>query len=322
MHVLDTVADISRAMSHLHRANVLHGDLKSVNVLLKSNGSEGRGFCAKVADFGLSVQMDGAATHMSNVFQGTITHMSPELLLKGYVSRQTDVYAFGITMWELMTAACPYEGVPAVTLGHGVAKKRWRPKWPANVPLDYRLLAEDCWSQKPEDRPSFEKVIGRIGAIRRDFDPTVDQSSFGSPKGKKDGEPDSLAIGDMMESMSCGASLFKVPEDDEAAMGAEVKSELKSTSVVSLFNNNSMTSNSPAAPSVMSSLRPGYAKNTNKHVPPVRGAGSSAASIDVHSVMRSLGSGRLDKLLEVDEEEEQEEEEEDVEKKLRKGLGR
>lgn len=48
---------------------MLHGDLKTVNVLLKSAGGEGRGFVAKVADFGLSVQIDKAQTHMSNVFQ-------------------------------------------------------------------------------------------------------------------------------------------------------------------------------------------------------------------------------------------------------------
>ncbi len=43
-------------------------------MMLKSTG-DGRGFTAKVADFGLSVKMDNMATHMSNVFQGTMSHM-------------------------------------------------------------------------------------------------------------------------------------------------------------------------------------------------------------------------------------------------------
>lgn len=43
--------------------------------MLKSSGSEGRGVVAKVADFGLSVRMDHMETHMSGVFQGTLTHM-------------------------------------------------------------------------------------------------------------------------------------------------------------------------------------------------------------------------------------------------------
>ena len=50
--ILDTAADIARAMVHLHRADVLHGDLKARNVMLKTEGQDPRGFVAKVADTG------------------------------------------------------------------------------------------------------------------------------------------------------------------------------------------------------------------------------------------------------------------------------
>ena len=45
--------------------------------MLKSSGAEGRGFIAKVADFGLSTQIEHTQTHASNLFQGTLTHMAP-----------------------------------------------------------------------------------------------------------------------------------------------------------------------------------------------------------------------------------------------------
>ena len=48
---------------------------QAANVMLKGSGAPGRGFVAKVADFGLSVQIDRLQTHMSNVFHGTLTHM-------------------------------------------------------------------------------------------------------------------------------------------------------------------------------------------------------------------------------------------------------
>lgn len=69
MSVVDTALDIARAMVHLHSENIIHSDLKARNILLKSSGSEERGFMAKVADFGLSFRIDPAATHVSNVFQ-------------------------------------------------------------------------------------------------------------------------------------------------------------------------------------------------------------------------------------------------------------
>lgn len=47
----------------------------------------------QVADFGLSVKMDHMETHLSNTFQGTMSHMAPEILVKGYLSKAADVYA-------------------------------------------------------------------------------------------------------------------------------------------------------------------------------------------------------------------------------------
>lgn len=49
---------------------------------------------------------------MSSIFNGTITHMAPEVIMKGYVSKAADVYAFAITLWELLTGKVPFADVP------------------------------------------------------------------------------------------------------------------------------------------------------------------------------------------------------------------
>ena len=51
-----------------------------------------------------------AVPHLSHTYQGTLTHMSPELLLHGRMSKAADVYAFGITMWELYSADSAFAG--------------------------------------------------------------------------------------------------------------------------------------------------------------------------------------------------------------------
>ena len=61
------------------------------NVLLKSHPDDPRGVTAKVADFGLSVQMNMAETHVSGLHHGTLTHMAPEVLLSGVQSNAADV---------------------------------------------------------------------------------------------------------------------------------------------------------------------------------------------------------------------------------------
>ncbi|KXZ47893.1 hypothetical protein GPECTOR_32g506 [Gonium pectorale] len=168
--VLDTAADIAKAMLHLHLADVLHGDLKARNVMLKSSGTEGRGVVCKVADFGLAVKMDTVEqTHMSGMYQGTLTHMAPELMLHGRMSKAADVYAFGITLWELFTGGHPFQSVPRALIGHQITQERKRPAFPPFAPAAYTRLTEECWAHRPEDRPSFEAILERLTAMRQEL---------------------------------------------------------------------------------------------------------------------------------------------------------
>ena len=56
-NLIETAADIAKGMLHLHKNNICHNDLKAANVLLKSEGTDGRGVRAKVMDFGLSIKV-------------------------------------------------------------------------------------------------------------------------------------------------------------------------------------------------------------------------------------------------------------------------
>ncbi|GFR42839.1 hypothetical protein Agub_g3797 [Astrephomene gubernaculifera] len=168
--ILDTAADVAKAMLHLHCNDVLHSDLKATNVMLKSAGSEtGRGVVAKVADFGLSVRLDHTATHVSHTFQGSLTHMAPEVMLEGHISRAADVFAFGITMWEIFTSGHPYRGTPGALLGHQTSREGRRPVFPPGTPLDYRQLAERCWAAEASKRPTFTEILESLTRMRADI---------------------------------------------------------------------------------------------------------------------------------------------------------
>ena len=120
---------------------------------------------------GLSQQIDSQQTHMSNLFQGTLTHMSPEVLTKGQVSFASDVYAFGITLWELMTSSEPFQGEKTVSLGHSIAVLGSRPVWPEHIasssPDGLQSLAVRCWATNPGDRPTMEKVLDELVEMRK-----------------------------------------------------------------------------------------------------------------------------------------------------------
>ena len=94
--LLQTAADIAQAMTFLHSHDIIHGDLTGNNVLLSKSDKDTRGFTALVSDFGLSrVARDG--TQQTKSF-GSVTHMPPELLADGTLSKAADVYAFGVLL--------------------------------------------------------------------------------------------------------------------------------------------------------------------------------------------------------------------------------
>jgi len=164
--VLDTAIDVARAMEHLHSQHIVHSDLKPRNILLKANPTSRRGFVAKVADFGLSVRVNPDDTHISNAYQGTMSHMAPETLMHGRVSKAVDVYAFGITLWEIYSGERAFKGVPKVVLGHAITMQGSRPSFPASAPPALVDLAARCWAHDPAARPTFASVIKELQAIR------------------------------------------------------------------------------------------------------------------------------------------------------------
>eukprot|EP00775_Hariotina_reticulata_P004405 gene4405-4658_t len=197
--VLFLAHDVACAMIHLHSEHLLHGDLKASNVLLKRTAPRlpvapeaagaanrnkagqlaglGLGLMAKVADFGLSLTLGPAETHVSQMHMGTLTHMAPELLLHGRASKASDVYAYGILLWELATGRRPYSGTPVGMLAHKVAQQGWRPAWPGGASLPVRQLVEACWAQEAADRPCFNDVVQRLEAMASELDQLKQQQA-------------------------------------------------------------------------------------------------------------------------------------------------
>jgi len=86
---------------------------------------------------------------------GHPTHIPPEGFTSGHVSKASDVYAYGILLYEVLTGHRAYAGVPVPLLPHEVAVQGLRPTWPPGMPAAYsalRALAEACWEHQPQHR--------------------------------------------------------------------------------------------------------------------------------------------------------------------------
>jgi len=152
--VLPILRDIAQGVRFLHAASpqVIHGDLKAQNVLVDSK------FRAKVADFGLSQKKSVGAT-------GTPLWMAPELLRgESDNTSMSDVYSFGIILYEVYSRREPYEGEDHLQALQLVASKKVnkRPILPKSCPSAVSSLMMDCLVANPLNRPSFEELDLRL----------------------------------------------------------------------------------------------------------------------------------------------------------------
>jgi serine/threonine protein kinase len=152
---------IASGMAYLHSKNVIHRDLKPANVLLD------RLLRPRIADFGLAKLVSVENQMKMTMKVGTPLYMAPELMVEGSEDGYTgavDVYAFGVLLFELVTASKPFAKKnfsTAVQVMNAVLKSD-RPEIPPEVPDGWRDLVGACAQQAPNDRPPFETIISDL----------------------------------------------------------------------------------------------------------------------------------------------------------------
>lgn len=152
--------DVATGMAflHSHKPSVIHRDLKPKNILVDEK------FTAKVADFGLSIYEGNAAAATSGA--GTVRYMAPEVLEGLGASGASDVYAFGISLWEMYQGSRAYPSLNAVDIVTGVKKDSLRPE-PTPLSMSNKLaeLMQECWAQNPARRPDFNEIRSRLSEM-------------------------------------------------------------------------------------------------------------------------------------------------------------
>ena len=165
--------DIAKGMTYLHgwTPPILHRDLSTRNILLDTAGDRDGNFLGlkcKVADFGLSRLKQDHGTMTSSV--GCIPYMAPEVYKGDWNSEKSDVYSYGIIMWELLTGEEPQQDLKPLKMAHLVAHAGYRPPIPASTTPRWRNLITTCWAESPDARPTFRQIIASLKDLEAEED--------------------------------------------------------------------------------------------------------------------------------------------------------
>lgn len=148
---------VAKGMVYLSSKGIIHRDLAARNILVGPNR------VAKICDFGLARDVEGSDMYeRTSKGPSPIRWMAPESLSDQCFTRKSDVWSFGVLLWEIVTlGATPYPGMTAREVIKSVLIGKWL-QCPLHCQQELYSLMTRCWDMEPKERPSFSEIAKEL----------------------------------------------------------------------------------------------------------------------------------------------------------------
>lgn len=164
--ILDIALDLSDALTRAHRLDIVHRDVKPSNVLVAEDGTP------RLTDFGVAYFANKERLSGSNDLLGTLAYLSPEALSNEQLDARTDIWAFGVLLFELLTGRTPFDTEHFAGTFQAILTmpppdiEALRPDCPVSLAdLTYRMLEKD----RTQRIPSARRVGSELESIIQTF---------------------------------------------------------------------------------------------------------------------------------------------------------
>ena len=175
--VIDIMEQILSAISLAHQHQIIHRDLKPQNILIDEDG------VVKITDFGIAIALSETSITQTNSMLGSVHYLSPEQARGGMATRQSDIYALGIILYEMLSGHVPFDGESAVS----IALKHFQNDLPSlkledpGIPQALENVVLHATAKEPVDR------YANVEEMAADLKTTLDNSRLNEepfqPKG-------------------------------------------------------------------------------------------------------------------------------------------
>ncbi|MFB5510850.1 Stk1 family PASTA domain-containing Ser/Thr kinase [Enterococcus casseliflavus] len=172
LQIVDIIQQILSAVALAHQHRIIHRDLKPQNVLINEDG------VVKITDFGIAIALSETSITQTNSMLGSVHYLSPEQARGSMATNQSDIYAIGIILYEILTGKVPFDGESAVT----IALKHFQDEIPSiriydkNVPQSLENVVLKATAKEPADR------YKTADEMRADLDTVLSPERLNEPR--------------------------------------------------------------------------------------------------------------------------------------------
>jgi len=175
--VVEYGLQIAEGLAHAHRLGIIHRDVKTENMMLTGEGK------VKITDFGLAKLRGGAHVTKTGSTVGTAAYMSPEQIRGEEVDQRTDLFSFGVLLYELATGHLPFRGEHEAALSYSIVNedpvslKSLRPSLPSAL----ENIIDRCLEKNREKRfQRGEELVAELRNVQQEFSRPVSAAAKAS----------------------------------------------------------------------------------------------------------------------------------------------
>ncbi|XP_060755802.1 receptor-type tyrosine-protein kinase FLT3 [Neoarius graeffei] len=171
---------VAKGMEFLSSKNCIHRDLAARNILVTRNR------LVKIGDFGLARDIENDSNY---VVRGNarlpVKWMAPESIFKGMYTMQSDVWGYGILLWEIFSlGVTPYPGIKVDNTFYTMIERGFQMERPYYASESVYKVMSHCWALEPKDRPCFSKLVAFMEYQLSD----VEDRLYYNVEGQKNGD--------------------------------------------------------------------------------------------------------------------------------------